>query len=411
MCQVIITNTTLQNGGDAGIVLAMTQLIQRAWPHATIVGCEDSAPENVTDVYPDWQLASYVCVLNNSLPLKPVRLLVKGCKLLRLGLLLLLPQRFMIALAPADAKFALRRRIGVHIVIGAGGTYLTNRYSYLDKLMNLAVAQIMKQKTVFFTQSIDRLDGFVGGAFARHVLNRADLILLRDSRSAHNLGSIGVSNPAQHIVADCAFALADLTRWQARQYPQCPKNIAISVRDCSRFQDAACEAAYRSRVAVLCTWLVREHGATITFISTCQGLPLYRYDDSFVALGIVSSLPADVSPHVAVDRAYHTPTHLQSRLGEFDLIIATRMHSAILGLNAGTPVIPIAYEFKTSELWRGFGLTTFCLHLSQGVNSWQHTVARVLNAYLEYRDRLAAVTAAAHASATNVISLLQRLAI
>ena len=34
------------------------------------------------------------------------------------------------------------------------------------------------------------------------------------------------------------------------------------------------------------------------------------------------------------------------------MVFATRMHMAILSLIAGTPVLPIAYEFKTVELFR-----------------------------------------------------------
>jgi len=34
----------------------------------------------------------------------------------------------------------------------------------------------------------------------------------------------------------------------------------------------------------------------------------------------------------------------------FDLVVATRMHVMIMALCVGTPVLPIAYEFKTKEL-------------------------------------------------------------
>ena len=36
---------------------------------------------------------------------------------------------------------------------------------------------------------------------------------------------------------------------------------------------------------------------------------------------------------------------------DYDLVIATRMHVAILALSVGTPVLPIAYEFKMRGLF------------------------------------------------------------
>src|SRR5262249_9630352 len=38
-----------------------------------------------------------------------------------------------------------------------------------------------------------------------------------------------------------------------------------------------------------------------------------------------------------------------------DWVVATRMHFAILALGVGTPVLPIAYEFKTDELFKSLG--------------------------------------------------------
>jgi colanic acid/amylovoran biosynthesis protein len=54
---------------------------------------------------------------------------------------------------------------------------------------------------------------------------------------------------------------------------------------------------------------------------------------------------------VDVDRGFHTPDELRALTREFDLVVSTRMHLAILALGTGTPVIPIAYEFKTRELF------------------------------------------------------------
>jgi len=120
---------------------------------------------------------------------------------------------------------------------------------------------------------------------------------------------------------------------------------------------------YRETVAAMVEYLVRTENAEVTFISTCQGAPEYRYDDSAVASEIAETLPEDVRSKVMVDNEFHAPERLKEILGKFDLVIATRMHMAILSMCAGTPVLPIAYEFKTKELFDGLELGEWVLDI------------------------------------------------
>ena len=66
----------------------------------------------------------------------------------------------------------------------------------------------------------------------------------------------------------------------------------------------------------------------------------------------VATLPDEIRARVRVDGDFHTPDELLELLRDFDWVVATRMHLAILTLGVGTPVLPIAYEFKTTELFK-----------------------------------------------------------
>jgi colanic acid/amylovoran biosynthesis protein len=59
---------------------------------------------------------------------------------------------------------------------------------------------------------------------------------------------------------------------------------------------------------------------------------------------------------VRIDDAFRTPEALIAAYCSFDLLVATRMHAAILALIAGTPVVGIAYEAKTTRLFANLGL-------------------------------------------------------
>jgi colanic acid/amylovoran biosynthesis protein len=138
------------------------------------------------------------------------------------------------------------------------------------------------------------------------------------------------------------------------------KRVGISVRRWSFFKGGDGDAGmkrYSAAVARAAEWLVRTLGCEITFISTCQGIPEYHYRDSEVADEIFAQIAdASLRSRMRVDSSFHNPVELQAILSQFDLVIATRMHMAILSLCVGVPVFPIAYEFKTTELFTRLGM-------------------------------------------------------
>jgi colanic acid/amylovoran biosynthesis protein len=94
---------------------------------------------------------------------------------------------------------------------------------------------------------------------------------------------------------------------------------------------------------------------------------------------------------VTVDRAFHPPEALMERLQEFDLVVATRMHVAILALGAGVPVLPIAYEFKTQALFARLGFASLVVPIDDidgGVLAG--TATDVLRDRAAVRERLVA---------------------
>ena len=179
----------------------------------------------------------------------------------------------------------------------------------------------------------------------------------RDERSASHLRDLGVSPQHVRVYPDAAFALcppSDLVRSAGS-----PLRIAVSVRTWRHFSGSDpsdSEARYFRMVAAGVTRLVRNYGAQVTFLSTCQGQPEYWADDSCTAESVTAFLDPDVVSQVRIDGAFRQPGELLSELTKYDAIIATRMHMAILGICAGVPVLPIAYEFKTRELFRELGL-------------------------------------------------------
>ena len=91
------------------------------------------------------------------------------------------------------------------------------------------------------------------------------------------------------------------------------------------------------------------------WIICVPGLKEYWTNDARVAQTVVDILPERIRSAVSVNSDFHPPAVLANMLRDYDLVIATRMHMAILALGVGTPVLPIAYEFKMHELFEKLG--------------------------------------------------------
>lgn len=109
--------------------------------------------------------------------------------------------------------------------------------------------------------------------------------------------------------------------------------------------------SYARAIADLTEHFVRL-GGHVHFLSTCQGVTGYA-DDSSLAVEIAAQCNVDRDA-ITVSRESHGPHELIRLFKEMDFVVATRMHAAILAWLAGTPVLPIAYEFKTTELFRAW---------------------------------------------------------
>jgi colanic acid/amylovoran biosynthesis protein len=253
------------------------------------------------------------------------------------------------------------------VVVAKGGTYLVEIYDLAPHLFDFRLCRLLRRPLILAAQSLGPFRDVRNARTLRRILRHA-LVFVRDEQSREHLEAIGVSGDNVRVSADSAFALADPHAVAASRHgsPRKPMTVAISVREWRHFRGEDPVVGmhrYLSAVAATVTQLVRRHGARVVFLSTCQGVPAYWTDDSSIARRIVDGLPADVTAAVTVDDGYHDPRELREKLAGFDLAISTRMHFAILALGAGVPVLPVAYEFKTVELFRRLGMRAHTLDI------------------------------------------------
>jgi colanic acid/amylovoran biosynthesis protein len=402
--RVLIINAVAQNGGDAAILFALMAQVRAIYGQDTEFVVVDDHWREVAELFPQLTVRSRL-----DQTFAPRRFLRRfgraGEQARRLRILAgaLAVRCHLGAVARlwlrGTQMAALDEYRRADAVLSTGGTYLVERYQIAGRLLEMEAALVMRRPLILFTQSV--------GAFLeertrrdlRRVLARARLVLLRDERSLAHLRAIGLSGANMRVVADGVFGLEP----RGGTTPGEVRRIVVSVRDWAYATDGeSSNAAYRQGIATMVQELVTTLGAEVSFISTCQGTPGYKIDDSQVAAQIAELLPDEVRASVTVDRSFHAPEDLLQILSESDLVVATRMHMAILSLIAGTPVFPIAYEFKTRELFARLGLERWVYDFEQvATPAFAPDVVRFIHDLPQITDGLWPAVAREHRSAQD----------
>lgn len=354
--RVVVVNAVALNTGDAAILKGLVASLRDAFGAGLDVRVADDQPEASAALYPELE---FVPGFDARRPGEGG--LGRSVRRRRVEAAMWLVERsprLARALLDRRGREHLDRLAGADAVISTGGTYFVEHYPIRRRAFELLAARSVGTPTFLYTQSMGPFRKPATRRLMRKVLGGARGIFLRDERSREHVLELGV-NPAKVLVRpDAAFALAAPERAGIDSTGGRPlRRVAVSVRHWRHFGERGSERGlelYRRAVAAEARRL-HEAGAEVVFLSTCQGVAEYWTDDSRFARRLVDELLPGLE-RVRVDGAFRPPERLVEELAGFDLVIATRMHLAILALCAGVPVVPIAYEFKTRELFAQLGM-------------------------------------------------------
>lgn len=355
--KVALINTTLLNGGDAAINAGTMRILANAFgPETTEFVCYDAHRSAAESYYPELDLRE---PLFDRIERKVPGRWSRKAVLIYLLVVAKLFHRKRNKIYFNIFKFEkdiIESYSEADVVVSAGGTYLVNNYRIAPKLYEFLLVLAVGRPLVLFTQSIGPIGKLRDRLLLRFILRRATLVMVRDERSRREVLSLG--GRADRVVRcpDAAFALAEPEAAPLSVLSN-PSRVAVSVRDWPFFAagDEDGMGRYLDAVADFVRSAVEIDCASVTLISSCQGVRDYWTDDSRIAELVLQRLPPHVRANVELDSRYRRPAELIDRLRDFDCVVATRMHMAILALCARVPVVPIAYEFKTRELFAGLG--------------------------------------------------------
>jgi len=249
---------------------------------------------------------------------------------------------------PTGVAEPLRGLRDADVVISKAGGHL---YSTAERrvgsptyLFTIWAASVLRRPTVIYAQSVGPFSSRLADALARRALRGVALATAREPRSHAWLKGTLADATRVHLTADEGFHLrpnADPANPVepelgitaiAWRYPGHPDPRAAA----TRYEDALVEVA---------RWYIDERGGRVSLVRWLTGG--HREDDR----ELIDRLLA------RIDRAGRAgaigpfgPLEASRRLGEMEMLVASRLHSAIFAMVAGTPAVAVEYLPKTGEI-------------------------------------------------------------
>ena len=246
------------------------------------------------------------------------------------------------------------------IIVAALDDSFTTLYGYSAFLTNfyrIFLAKLFKKSVVLYAGSIGPFRNKSYEILGRYIINKVDLVTLREEISFEYLKKIGVNKPPMYVTADLAFALQPAPLERAKEILSSEgidKNerplIGVSLsRVISRWafpeiQDSEEKyQKYAKMMAQMIDYLIEELSATVIFIPQVIG-PNEEKDDRNTAKDIHQMAKYKNKDKIKLITNEYTPEELRAITGQFDLFIGARTHSVISAAMMCTPFVAIEYE-------------------------------------------------------------------
>lgn len=255
-------------------------------------------------------------------------------------------------------KFRIRHNLTIfqnrYFILGGGDLLRdsVNSSIALNWLRPLQQAIQLRRRTLVLGISVGEIWREQTQTLIPQVLDRVDLLMVRDTDSKTKLEKLGVRNTIQ-VIPDLALQLLPEISSHPTGSADRPIQIGIAIRPLSergRSIDISVYPKFQQEMAAIADFLAEQYGAIVHFLPF-QALK-YGYrpvNDDYI--GILEVLRySRCSAKFVVHRYFESLQNLNQIISTLDLVIGMRLHALILAAGLGVPIIAAEYDPKV----RGF---------------------------------------------------------
>ena len=358
MTKILISNAyTWYNKGDAAILIGMFKAIRTYIPDAEITVLSFT-PEIDQENYERYNVKVLSRLLGPSLVTKKRHKIFRIINIILKAVKYLLWPKLKIFI-DQNEKEILKSYNETDLILACGGGFLGgyNMGSILH-LYNIYFGKILKKPVIIYAQSVEPFGNALISTLTKFVLNRIDLITIREKQSFEYLKSLNIK-PNIFLTADAAFLvdsipLEESIKLLEKKGINRKKNkmlVGITVRkwNFSGHKNSNKKFLnYLNAISKAIEYVISSFDARVILFPQVIYAP---YDDDRVISNLVKDrLKSSIKEYVTVLTEDYRVEEIKGMIGQMDLFIGTRMHSNIFATSMNVPTIAISYEQKTKGI-------------------------------------------------------------
>jgi len=254
----------------------------------------------------------------------------------------------------------------VNLFISGGGGLLQDStgkgWSILYYLGLILITKIVKVPVMIYAQGIGPINKKINKLLIKWILNKVNLITVRDTHSKKILNNLGVSGPSIYVNSDPVFLLKRkninhiIDNYPCVQKLINPDNrllIGVSIRE---YKSNGSDS--KSIFAQAADYLIENYQAKIIF------LPFQFDEDVHISEEILSLMKNQAD----VLKVKLEPEELLSLLTRLSLVVGVRLHSIIFSSMANIPFIALNYDPKVKYFVEDLGLSELLLEIDEDIS-------------------------------------------
>ncbi|VUS83896.1 hypothetical protein SB6421_03815 [Klebsiella huaxiensis] len=246
-------------------------------------------------------------------------------------------------------------------VIQVGGSFFVDLYG-VSQFEHILCSLLAKKKIFLIGHSVGPFEGKAFNEIAKYSFSHVNQVQLREEVSYELMKKYNFDMKNVTLSVDTAFLVDHLATtidnysfnyWQKIIVSK--KTVAITVRKLAPFDKrlGVTQEQYEIAFANVIDSLICS-GYQVVAFSTCTGIESYHNDDRIVALSIQKRVKNVSGFHVAMDE--FNDLELGHLFKGCKMTIGTRLHSAIISMNFGTPALAFNYEHKSRGVMNELGM-------------------------------------------------------
>lgn len=225
------------------------------------------------------------------------------------------------------------------VLLSGGGSLLqdsTSTRSLMYYLSITATAKMMRKKVMLYANGIGPVSGKRNRRLVKQVVNKADLITLREENSYEELLSMGVNPKKCFVTADPVFTMDGISPEQAQDIlkaegvPMDKPMVVVSVRNWKDMDK------FIGRFAEMCDIIVEKYDRNIVFLG------MQMPNDITVS----EKVRKKMKQNAYILKGNYSPYEVMGIISQADFILSMRLHTLIFAARQRVPLIGFIYDPK-----------------------------------------------------------------